>query len=634
MRNSGASQGDLVARAVGSAGSGASDHLEHTDAALLSVLQERPLARDIVAFRPGPRPPFARTHRRRIQPRVPEWDRRPHRKSHALSRRQRVAYVLLTAMWLVATVSFWRWWLDPSHPASIALFVAATAALLYQTTVLPSFFWFFVGRMRRPVHVSAPEGHRVAMITLCVPSHESLEIIEEQLRALTAVRYPHDSWILDEGADPDVELLALNLGVRYFTRKGVERYNQPRPPFQAATKAGNVNAWLDFVAEEGLDYELFVQLDIDHKPIPEYLDRTVGYFSDPKVAWVQAPSVSRNLALWAARGQAEQDLVLQGPLQMGFYGHSQTPFIIGSHTTYRTAAIREIGGFQPTRAEDHLDTIVLAASGYTGVYVPEVIAEGNGPENFTTYLGQQFAWAHSMIQVFLQYTPRLIRRYSRAQALQFLACQSWYLLWSTSLAVLWALPIVGLLSNRLIAAVPLVTFLEYYGAVIVMSSIMWWWSRAWFQPAGLRLSWRGLILDVARWPVVLWAFVNVVLGIRRPYMITPKGTGYQTRAPIGAYMPYFLLGILAVAAMAVYHFAIRPGTADGNLVLVVFGLAMTLALLASITILEVRESAIAQGDLVAALRSRLALVGMTLALAGLSAWIVATVWGSLTLAAG
>jgi cellulose synthase (UDP-forming) len=76
---------------------------------------------------------------------------------------------------------------------------------------------------------------------------------------------------------------------------------------------------------------------------------------------VQAPSTYGNLDNWVARGAAEQELVLQGPLQRGFYGHSETPFIIGSHCTYRMSAIREIGGFQPTRAEDHLDTLMLAA---------------------------------------------------------------------------------------------------------------------------------------------------------------------------------------------------------------------------------------------------------------------------------
>ncbi len=127
-----------------------------------------------------------------------------------------------------------------------------------------------------------------------------------------------------------------------------------------------------------------------------------------------------NLENWTARGSAEQEFVLQGPLQMGFFGFCRTPFIIGSHCTYDMKAIKEIGGFQPTRAEDHLDTVFLAAQGYQGVFLPEVIAVGDGPENFETYIGQQFAWAFSMIQVLFTYTPRIIKRYTPRQALQFL----------------------------------------------------------------------------------------------------------------------------------------------------------------------------------------------------------------------
>ncbi len=173
------------------------------------------------------------------------------------------------------------------------------------------------------------------------------------------------------------------------SRHGTSPHHRSRP----RPKAGNVNAWLDHVRTLGIEYEVFVQLDIDHRPRPDYLHRVLGYFMDRHVAWVQAPSVCGNLDNWAARGLAEQDLIFQGPLQMGFYGATGTPFIIGSHTSYRTAAVREIGGFQPTRAEDHLDTVVLAAHGYTGVFVPELIATGDGPHDLATYLRQQFAWA-------------------------------------------------------------------------------------------------------------------------------------------------------------------------------------------------------------------------------------------------
>jgi cellulose synthase (UDP-forming) len=512
-------------------------------------------------------------------------ERRP-----ALSRSQRVAYVALTALWVVVVARFWTWWLQPGHQGALGLYLAATIPLAYLTTLLPSFFWFFVGRMRRPVHMEAPPGRRVAIITLCVPSHETLDVIAAQLEAIARVRYPHDSWVLDEGADPDVKSLAEELGVHYFTRKGRWHWNEPGPPFQAKTKAGNVNAWLDHIGILGIEYDVFVQMDIDHRPRPEYLDRTLGYFEDPAVAWVQAPSVGANLDRWTARGLAEQDLVLQGPLQMGFYGHSRTPFIIGSHTTYRTEAVREIGGFQPTRAEDHLDTVALAAAGHTGVYVPEIIATGEGPADFGTYLGQQFAWAYSMVQIFLRHTPRLIHRYTLGQAFQFLMAQSWYTLWSLSLAVLWVLPIVALLTGSPIADVRLSEYLAYNLAVGLTATLMWRWSRRWFQPPGLGLTWRGVLLEIARWPIVLWAFVNALLRVKRPYMITPKGdrTGGP---PPGArlYGPSLLLAELGLGAVAVYFAAGGHGPTQGYLALVLFNVLMVLALHLTALALEVRD---------------------------------------------
>ena len=390
--------------------------------------------------------------------------------------------------------------------------------------------------------------------------------------------------------DPDVEALAAELGVRYFTRKGRPAWNQPGPPFQAKTKAGNVNAWLDHVGMQGLDYDVFVQMDIDHHPIPEYLDRTLGYFDDPAVAWVQAPSVSGNLDSWTSRGLAEQDLVLQGPLQMGFYGHSRTPFIIGSHTTYRTEAVRGIGGFQPTRAEDHLDTVALAAAGHTGVFVPEIIATGEGPADFGTYLGQQFAWAYSMVQILLRHTPRLVRRYTPGQAFQFLMAQSWYTLWSLSLGVLWVLPMVALLSGRPIADVSLLEYLVYNLAVVLTATLMWRWSRRWFQPQGIGLSWRGMLLEIARWPIVLWAVVNAVLRVKRPYMITPKGVRAGGPPP-GArlYGPSLVLAELALGAIGVFYAAGGHAPTQGYVVLVLLNLAMVITLLVTALALELRD---------------------------------------------
>lgn len=536
----------------------------------------------------------------------------------------RVRHVAVALLWIAVNLAFWGWWLRQAKHGTAWLYWAETVALFYQTTLLPTVFWRFVGKMKRPVEVLPAPHMRVALITLCVPASESLEVIAGQLDALRKVTYPHDSWILDEGASPEVRALAQERGVRYFTRRGVEHWNQPKPPFQAKTKAGNVNAWLDHVEALGLDYEVFVQLDVDHRPRPDYLDRVLGYFRDENVAWVQAPSVCGNLDNWTARGLAEQDLIFQGPLQMGFYGATGTPFIIGSHTSYRTHAIRRIGGFQPTRAEDHLDTVVLAAHGYTGVFVPDLIATGDGPHDLATYLRQQFAWAYSMIQIFFQHTPRLIRRYTRGQALQFLFCQSWYTLWSCSMAVLWALPAVALLTDRPIASVGVGRFLAYYIPVVLASTLMWCEARKWFQPGGVRLSWRGIVLQTARWPVVLWALVNVVLRIKRPYMITPKGKAAAAGPrPITVYGPYVFLAAFPLVAM--WLFDARAGS---SLIRGYFGLAlanavMGAAVLATTLGMDIKQFAAGHSAPRAAVRARAGVILTLVCLLGLTGLSVA-----------
>lgn len=505
-----------------------------------------------------------------------------------MNRKEKIQYTFWVVLWMVINIVFWCQWLEIRYIGNWILYIPISLALFYESTLLPSFYLFFLGKMRQPKQVTAPSGLKVAMITLCVPSSESIGVIERQLAAMSAVKYPHDSWILDEGNNPKVKALAEKYGVHYFTRKGVDKYNQSEAPFKAKTKAGNVNSWLN---AHGFKYEYFVQLDIDHLPCPEYLDMTLGYLAeDSNVAWVQAPSVYGNYEeSWAARGSSEQELVLQGPLQMGFYGFSQTPFIIGSHCTYRMSAIREINGFQPTRAEDHLDTVILASRGYRGVFVPEIIATGDGPESFDTYLAQQFAWAYSMIQVLFHYTPKLVRHYTPRQAVQFLFAQTWYCFWSTSMLLMYLMPVIALITNNAITKnISFMNLASWYLPLPITAYVVFRWSRKWHRPEGLKLSWRGMLLHVARWPVVIWALINVILGVQKPYMITPKGKANKP-FNLEAHLPYFGLVVASVGGVLWYKFRIGSSDVQGNLIFVLAGAFFIAAVYAIAVLSDLQE---------------------------------------------
>jgi len=465
-------------------------------------------------------------------------------------------------LWITAVIWLWQWWFFAAPKSMLELYVPLSVALLYETTIMPSVLLFLALKAKVPAKRRPAKDSKVAIITPCVPAQESLDIIERQLIAMIAVKYPHDSWILDEGNNHDIRRLAKKYGVKYFSRKGKTKYSQSDYPFKTKTKAGNVNAWLDYVKR--YNYEYFVQMDIDHEPMPDYLDKTLGHFKDKDVAWVQAPSIYKNMEYWTARGSAEQDMGMQGPLQMGFYAITQTPVIIGSHTTFRISALRGIGGFQATRAEDHLNTMALTANGWKGVFVPEAIAYGDGPETLNAYLSQQYAWARSMFQIFISHAWQHLRRMTFKQKLQFLFLQTWYPFSTITFFTLYFAPIIALVFNLHPVGVSLFDFATRIIPFLVASVALLWAVKPSMQPIGLKFSWRGILLHIIRWPVIGNALLGVLTNRQKPYQITPKGKFLRSIPTLKLYRPFLMLGGLSAAAMIFAAIKYDSKTASGQ----------------------------------------------------------------------
>jgi cellulose synthase (UDP-forming) len=201
--------------------------------------------------------------------------------------------------------------------------------------------------------------------------------------------------------------------------------------------------------------------------------------------------------------------------------------------------------------------------------------------------------------------------------------------------VLWLLPIAALHSDRPITTMPVEEFLAYYLATIATSTLMWWASRHWFRPSAVRLSWRAVVLEVARWPVVALAVINVLLRVKRPYMITPKGAKAGA-VPGGGRIYGLYFGILALGLSAVFVFpvAIQHGQAQGYLGLVLVNCAFVVAFLITAVGLELVALRRRLWSWGAALRAR---AGVLVTLAGLlvaSGAAVAVAWAPLTEALG
>lgn len=107
--------------------------------------------------------------------------------------------------------------------------------------------------------------------------NEDPELVRLSIRDAKRITYPHPIEILvhvlDDGRRPAMQQVAAEEGANYITRDTNLGY-----------KAGNMRNGMELT---GGDF--IVICDADTRPFPTMLERTLGYFRDHDVAWVQTP---------------------------------------------------------------------------------------------------------------------------------------------------------------------------------------------------------------------------------------------------------------------------------------------------------------------------------------------------------
>lgn len=530
-------------------------------------------ARNLVAMRNPNSPDVSIAHRARPTPRIARVGEVPPamepvetadrgqrtRSSRVMSRRELLLFWTLVSVTVAAIVRYGLWWgsrapMSPGAGAGdLALFgvrvmlFAALTFVVWHGILMRIGHWFQMAHMRRVEWQPPRPGLRVAFITCFVPGKEPIDMLETTLRAMLETRYPHDTWVLDEGNDPDVIRLCRRLGVHHFSRNGVERYNQPSGPFLARTKAGNHNAWRD--AHESR-YDAVAQLDVDHVPTPDYLERSLGHFRDPKVAFVVGPQIYANQhQSWIARGAAEQAFGFHGSGQLGYHG-LEMPLMIGTNHVYRVTAMREIGGYAATIVEDHLTGMRFYAGGWRGVYLPEVIAHGEGPVTWPDYLNQQKRWAYGIFEILFHHSPRLLPRMPLKKAIGYLFAQTYYF---TGLAAMLGIILIWVYFVFGIAPAPLPVgewVLHAAPVFLLTNGIFIWSSRFNLDPATERShGWRGIVLNIAALPTYVHALVLVLRRRALTYVITAKGTAAgQRHREIRLFRTHYAIAAITLAA--------------------------------------------------------------------------------------
>ncbi|MEI3845838.1 MULTISPECIES: glycosyltransferase family 2 protein [unclassified Microbacterium] len=215
------------------------------------------------------------------------------------------------------SVNWSAWWI------AVPLVIAETYSLI-DTFLFSLTMW----RAReRPAPVSPPQGTVDVLITTY---NEPVDMVIATARAAKRIAYPHETWILDDGARPDMAAAAREAGVGYITRSS-DWDGKPRH-----AKAGNLNNAL--FSTEG---EFLLILDADQVPDPLILHRTLGYFADdPEVALVQTPQWFMNVD--DADPLGSQAPLFYGPIQQGKDGWNAA-FFCGSNAVLRRDALMQLG---------------------------------------------------------------------------------------------------------------------------------------------------------------------------------------------------------------------------------------------------------------------------------------------------
>ena len=460
-------------------------------------------------------------------------DTRPRKAPHELNGPLR-RFLALLPVPVVGAYLIWRagWTLNGDALwLSLPLLIAETHGYLtYLMNLMMT--WDLRGIPIRPPGFAAP-GLRVDV--LIATYNEPSWILAPTIAGAVGIRYPHETYVLDDGERDWVRQLCQEMGARYLAR-----------PTHEQAKAGNINHALQIV--EG---DFFCVLDADFVPAANFIDELAPYFEDPSVAVVQEPQEFYNLDSFqhaGPPGQWHDQASFYRVIQVG-KNRTNSAFWCGTPSMLRRQAILEIGGVvAETLTEDLHTSLRLHKRGWRTIFHPRPIARGVAPEDYDGFILQRLRWARGAMQV--------VRRewrgsgLSPAQRLSYIASTMTYLDSYRKLAFLVVIPII-LLSDTLPIDANATTFIAVWDVQMAISVVA---LMALGRSAHRYFATE--MFDLLKMFAFILASLEIMFARPLRFLVTPKGDGgerhingflWPTLVLIGVYVGALLLGGMRVA---------------------------------------------------------------------------------------
>ncbi len=401
-------------------------------------------------------------------------------------------------------------------------------------------------------------------VAIQVPAYnEPIEVVELTLRSLAKLRYDRllvqvvDNNTPDERVWRPLEALCRELGDR-FQFMHLENW----PGF----KAGALNEATRRLAPE---YEVLAIVDADYLVEPDFLERLVGHFSDPRIAFVQS---SQNYRDW------EDDGYLRGlfysyryffDVSMPCRAHRNAIIFAGTMGLIRRSALDEIGGWnEECVTEDAEASLRLLGRGYRAVYEREPHGAGLMPLTFDGLKKQRFRWALGGIQMLRMHWRELLPfgdhrlKLTTAQRVHYLlSCLQWF---GEALTLLFTLLLVT--TALFLALHHTLPVRQLVGAVVVVPVLFLLTGllRAfWGLRATTGCGWGDALRALGVWFALSWVVtLACIRGLVRPqatFLRTPKRKEGEDARTVWEAISYAklesALAVLSLVAALVIPFA-------------------------------------------------------------------------------
>jgi cellulose synthase/poly-beta-1,6-N-acetylglucosamine synthase-like glycosyltransferase len=369
------------------------------------------------------------------------------------------------------------------------------------------------------------------MVSLHLPAYnEPPEIVAQTLRALAELEYPNFEVIVVDNNTPEektwrpVEALCRELGPRFHFYH-VDHW--------LGYKAGALNFAL---ARTDPAAELVGVIDADYRTDPDFLRQTVPAFTNPKLAFIQAPQDYRDFVRgsWSEAIYNSYEYFFEIPMPVR--NERNAIIFAGTMGLIRKRVLQEVGGWSEwCITEDAELSLRVLKKGYESIYLHRSMGKGLMPCNFSGLKRQRFRWCFGNIQILRRHWESLMpwahrldpeNKLTAAQRYFYLAgCMQWFTDAFNILfgGFLFAGGLVKLFTGNF-TIVPVTEPLIILAAIFTVLNI---WRFGWVLRNALRLSWGTAFRSMyamfsVGWVVALASFRGMIQK-HTAFLRTPKG---------------------------------------------------------------------------------------------------------------